>query len=54
MTVLIGEPINFEEQLATARNLGLSGKEIRKSLTDVIQNELDKLKIETLKLHRKR
>nr|CAB3266822.1 tafazzin-like [Phallusia mammillata] len=54
VTILIGHPIDFGDQLKKAQQLGLSAKEIRKSVTDIIQDELEKLRIETQQLHEAR
>ena len=54
VTVLIGDPIDFGPHLATSSRLGHSPLQIRKSITDILQDELEKLKLKTSQLHMKR
>jgi len=49
--VVIGEPIDFGPFLLTSKRLGHSSLQIRKCITDVLQEELEKLRIKTTKLH---
>ncbi|XP_046369478.1 tafazzin-like [Haliotis rufescens] len=51
VTVLIGKPIDFQEELAKLRELKKTPREIRKRLTDLIQEELSVLKDKAHILH---
>ncbi|XP_060591018.1 tafazzin-like [Ruditapes philippinarum] len=51
VTVVIGEPIDFEEDLKRLREQKKTDEEIRKYITDKIQDVFESLKIETEKKH---
>ena len=49
--MLVGEPIDFEPLLIASKKLGHSSLQVRKNITDVLQEEIEKLRIKTTKLH---
>ena len=51
VTICVGEPLDFRDTLAQLRESGLSPKDIRKAVTDIVQAELQELKDRTKKLH---
>ena len=51
VTFCIGEPMDFGETLSQLRESGLSPRDIRKAITDIIQEELERLKEKAEKLH---
>ncbi|XP_052777298.1 tafazzin-like isoform X2 [Mya arenaria] len=51
LTVLIGEPLDFTDDLNTLRNENKTQEEIRKHITDKIQDSLFKLRTKTEELH---
>lgn len=54
VTVCIGEPIDFDETLKELDRNGASQEQKRKVITDIIEKNLLKLKIETEMWHAKR
>ena len=51
VTLLIGEPIDFKPLLTACKRLGHSSLQTRKCVTDVLQKELENLKLQTIQLH---
>ncbi|XP_038054138.1 tafazzin-like isoform X2 [Patiria miniata] len=54
ITMLIGKPLDFRESLSRLREEGRSPLEIRKKLTDIIQEEFVSLKAKAEALHKAR
>jgi len=51
VTIVIGRPLYFEEHLLNCRKVRMNSLQIRKSITDIIQDELQKLRDEAENLH---
>ncbi|XP_052829108.1 tafazzin isoform X2 [Octopus bimaculoides] len=51
VTVLIGEPIQFKSDVQQLQNAGKNAREIRKYITDRIQDEFRHMKIKAERIH---
>ncbi|XP_074644581.1 tafazzin-like isoform X1 [Tubulanus polymorphus] len=54
ITMLVGKPLDLSEQLNSLRSMKKTSTEIRKHITDIIQDELQLLKVSAEKLHAER
>ncbi|CAF1024278.1 unnamed protein product [Adineta ricciae] len=53
VSIYVGEPLVFDELVQKMKSENRSLQEIRKAVTDIIQNEFAKLKVKCEELHRK-
>lgn len=51
VTILFGNPMEFDQRLENWRKSGWTAERIRKEITDAIQEELEHLKVEAYRLH---
>lgn len=51
VTILIGTPLEFDSHIANWKRLGWSKENIRKEVTNAIQDELGRLKVKAYSLH---